>query len=126
MPWVKVDTGYLTHPKIVGLPSRVVVLHLASILWTAEQLTDGYVPDRALISLSSRADLAPNRRRWAARQLVDRGLWDELPGGWHVHDFEIHNRSYTREVVEQKRAAARERQRDHRGNVTPLHRFENE
>ena len=46
---------------------QLVLLHVASILWTAEHLTDGYVPDRALISLSSRVDLAPNRRRWAAR-----------------------------------------------------------
>jgi hypothetical protein len=126
MPWVKIETGYLSHPKIIELHPKVVLLHLASILWTAEQLTDGFVPDRALIDLSSRADLTPNRRRWAAGQLVDRGLWDELPGGWHVHDFERHNRTSTRAFVEHERELARERQTKHRGTVTPLHRFGDE
>lgn len=126
MPWAKVELGYLSHPKIIGLHPKVVLLHLASILWTAEHLTDGYVPDRALIELSSRVDLASNRRRWAAGQLVDRQLWDERPGGWHVHDFQLHNATSTRAYVEDKRRADRDRQREHRGNVTALHRFEDE
>lgn len=126
MPWVKIDTGYLTHPKILGLHPQAQMLHLASILWTAEHLTDGYVPVIALRSLCDRAVIAP---RWAsdrAHKLVDRGLWDVAPGGWHVHDFETHNRTSTREFVERERELARERQRASRGNVTPLHRSEYE
>jgi hypothetical protein len=107
--WARLDVGYLSHPKLVTLPPKVVLLHIASILWTAEHLTDGYVPDRALISLSSRVDLTPNRRRWAARSLVEAGLWDECDGGWTVHDFTEHNRSSTRAVVERERAQTRER-----------------
>lgn len=110
MAWVKLDVGYLRSPKLVDLPPKVVLLHLGSILWTAEHLTDGWVPDHALILLSSQADLAPNRRRWAARLLTQRSLWDQGVGGWQVHDFVEWNRTSTREYVEQQRADWRERQ----------------
>jgi hypothetical protein len=108
--WAKFDVGYLGHPKLLGLEPRLVLLHVASILWTTEHLTDGYVPDRALIELSSRVDLGPTKRQWGARSLVDRGLWDECSGGWVVHDYAVHNRSSLRENVETNRARARERQ----------------
>jgi hypothetical protein len=126
MTWVKIDIGYLRHPKLSGLPTDAKVLHLASILWTAEHLTDGHVPHRSLTDLSQIADIHP---RWAKRRaatLVEAGLWDLVPGGWHVHDFEEHNRTSTREYVQAEREAWRERQRRARSNVTPLHRYEGE
>lgn len=114
MGFVFVQTSYLRHPKIVGLHERAVLLHLASILWTAEHLTDGYVPVTALRSLCDEAGIGARWRDHRVRDLVSRQLWDELPEGWHVHDFEDWNRSSTRAVVESNRAAAVERQRRHR------------
>ena len=114
MSYVFVQTGYLRHPKIAALGAQTVLLHLASILWTAEHLTDGYVPETALRALCSDVHIAPTHRIVHTRRLVDAQLWDVLPDGWHVHDFETHNRSSTRAVVESNRAAAVERQRRHR------------
>jgi len=114
MSFVFIHTGYLRHPKLVGLPAGAVLLHLASILWTAEHLTDGYVPESALTELGHTVNNASRWHRRNVQQLVNRGLWDELPNGWHVHDFEDWNRSSTREVVEANRTAARDRQRRHR------------
>lgn len=124
MSWVKIDTSYLSHPKIVGLHEQSKLLHLASILWTAEHLTDGDIPVSALRAVVDRASIAP---RWAGHrvaELVSRGLWDELASGWHVHDFETHNRTSTRAFVERERESWADRQRRHRGSVTPLHRLE--
>lgn len=123
MGFVFISTSYLRHPKLAGIGHAAKLLHLASILWTAEHLTDGYLPPNALDQLVFDLRLARNKRSILCRSLIDHGLWDELPVGWRVHDFEQWNRSSTREVVEANRAAAAERQRRHRaresGDVTP-------
>jgi hypothetical protein len=115
--WVKLDVAYFGHPKLLGLHDKGKLLHVASILWTAEHLTDGYVPERALSELSARVELHPSKRRAMARNLVERGLWDEVPpprGGWIVHDFAEHNLASTREYVERERELTRQRVARHR------------
>jgi len=114
MGFVYVQTSYFRHPKIVAVSDKAKLLHLASIMWTAEHLTDGFVP---LDALSMLANEVSSRGRWRTKwvsELVDAHLWDELPTGWHVHNFEQHNRSSTRAVVEANRAATLARQRRHR------------
>lgn len=110
--WAKVDVGYLSHPKLLGLPPPAKLLHLASILWTAEHLTDGYVPARALLELSRSVPTHSRHTRGYVQQLVDRALWDVVPepaGGWIVHDFADHNASSTRAAVEKAREQTRDR-----------------
>ena len=114
MGYVFVHTGYLRHPKLVGLNDSAKLLHLASILWTAEHQTDGYVPTTALRQLHDDAGIARRWRHDAVTKLVERGLWDALTDGYHVHNFEQHNRSSTREVVDANRRAAAERARRYR------------
>jgi hypothetical protein len=110
--WVKLDVGYFSHPKVVGLHPSAKLLHIASILWSAEHLTDGYVPSRALHRLVTIASLHTQHRATYARWLVDAGLWDECDpsiGGWIVHDFAEHNHSSTRAAVEHSRELTRKR-----------------
>ena len=105
--WVKLDTMYLDNPKIIGLHPQAVLLHLGSILWTAEHLTDGHIPDRAVTALGQKADITP---RWVRRRvgsLVEHHLWLPVEDGWHVHDFEIMNPQATRKKVEAQRTAWR-------------------
>ena len=116
--YVYVHTGYLRHPKIVGLTVSQQRLHLASILWVAEHETDGYIPTTALRQLHDDATIARRWRQYSVRKLVEARLWDELPEGYHLHNFETHNRSSTRAVVEANRAAALERQRRYRDRVS--------
>lgn len=125
--WVKLDVGYFSHPKLMGLHPSARLLHLRSILWTAEHLTDGYVPPKALRQLSEDVAIASRWRKHWAEALVTKGLWDLVDppaGGWVVHDFTDHNRTSTREYVEKEREAARVRQARHREPVTPLHLIE--
>lgn len=119
MGFVFVHTGYLRHPKITRVSDKAKLLHLASILWTAEHLTDGYVPPDALPTLCQAVSKSPRHRLSWVAELVSARLWDELPEGWHVHNFETHNRSSTRSVVEANRERWRERQRRARSDVTP-------
>jgi hypothetical protein len=122
--WVKVDVGYMSHPKVLGLHANAKLLHIASILWTAEHLTDGYVPPRALRELSESVPIAVRWRAHHASALVAAGLWDEADsrvGGWVVHDFAEHNRSSTREIVEREREQTRERVERWRARSSHLH-----
>ena len=106
--WIKLDTSYLRNPKITALHPQAVLLHLASILWTADQLQDGHVPARALHELGHQAgiDRAWTLRR--AKQLVEHDLWVQNGDGWHIHDFEAMNPQAMRHKVEAQRKAWRE------------------
>lgn len=117
--WIKIDTSYLRNPKVSAVPGPSRLLHLSSILWTADQLTDGHVPARVLPELVTQADIA---RSWAARRaedLVDAGLWIPNGDGWDVHDFAEMNRQALKANVERQRRAWATRQATIRGGVTP-------
>jgi hypothetical protein len=111
--WVKIDTSYLRNPKIVSVSTPL--LHLASILWTAEQLTDGEIPARTLRELGVQARVSSTaaiRRR--ADELVEHGLWIPNGAGWHLHDFEEMNPQAMRAAVEKQRAKWKGWQDTHR------------
>lgn len=119
MAWVKVDVAYLRNPKMRAVSPDARLLHLASILWTAEHLTDGILPRAVLRDL---ADTAQIDRRWASRralELVGARLWDDACEAWIVHDFAWHNPTSTRANVEHERQLSRDRMRRWRGSVTP-------
>lgn len=120
MTWVKLDVSYLRNPKVRGLCSdKHRLLHLASILWTAEHLTDGYVPASALPELCQAASIGPSYRVRAAQALVRQQLWEQAADGWIVHDFAEWNAASTREEVQRRREQWRQRQRRRRDDVTP-------
>jgi len=109
--WIKLDTSYLRNPKITAISRQAVMLHLASILWTADQLTDGQIPDRTLRELGQTADIEPRWGRRRAAELVETGLWVPNGDGWHIHDFEVMNPQAMRHKVE----AQRKLWRQHKG-----------
>lgn len=109
--WVKLDTSYLRHPKLQAVSVHARLLHLSSILWTAEHQTDGFVARMHVAAITSAFTLRHDRAQRWVDELVAVALWDERPDGWHVHDFEIHNRTSLRANVEAARAAQAERVR---------------
>lgn len=106
--WVKIDTSYLRNPKITAVSSQATMLHLASILWTADQLTDGVIPARTLPELALAARIKTPAAVRCAAELEQAGLWEPNGDGWHLHDFAKMNRQALRSVVEAQRQAWRD------------------
>ena len=78
--WFKVDDSFYDHPKVLPLSGDEVALWLRAGAWCGRQLTDGFVPDRALPVLGY--------GRETADALVSVGLWERLAAGYRFHDWE--------------------------------------
>lgn len=105
MVWFKVDDNLAFHPKVLRVGNAAMGLWVRAGSWSAQQLTDGVIPDSILPSLGTVKQ---------AQALVAAGLWDRAAGAWSFHEWNADGRQPTRAKVEAERAAAAERQRKHR------------
>lgn len=106
MPWVKLDDGFADHPKIHEVGPIAAWLHVAALCYCARHLTDGRVPSRVVRGLID----AP-RPRVLVDKLVSSGLWDEVEGGYEIHDYLDYQPSRERVLAEREAAAERQRRR---------------
>ncbi len=89
--YLKLDVGYLTNPKVCAIletSPMAVILHIESIAYATQHLTDGLVPAalvRRLVGASTDDEAL----------LIQAGLWQETPaaGVIEVHDYLEHQRS---------------------------------
>lgn len=102
MTWFKVDDSFHAHPKVFATDADALGLWVVAGAWSSANLTDGFVPDHALLRLLPDSDKL-------ARKLVIAGLWRKVRGGHRFHDWNDFNPK--REDVEQERKTARERMR---------------
>lgn len=107
--YAKLDVGYLTNPKIAHLAAispTAVLLHVGSICYAAQHLTDGRVPVALLLRLTG-ATVED------AATLREFGLWECDGDERHaqVHDYLEHQRSAAeaKSASEAARAAANAR-----------------
>jgi hypothetical protein len=93
MPWAKLDDRFLTNPKVrrAGLAGRM--LYVASLTYSAGELTDGFIPTDQLDLLAYLSDVPLPLE--AAAHLVTVGLWEVVVGGWAIHDYHNYNPSST-------------------------------
>ena len=98
--FAKFDVGYLDNPKmmeVLDASGNAVLMHVASVLYSAQHLTDGFVAPR---TMQRKAGATADD----AQILVEQGLWHEPghtcgscpqppAGKVYVHDFLEHNRS---------------------------------
>jgi hypothetical protein len=110
MPWIRIDDHYDEHPKFARAGPLGVVMWLAGLAYCNRNLTDGFIPwsvARSLVSwefLRPAQDDATRELIWTVALgtgmhgedvacplvidlLVDAGLWDEVDGGYRVHDY---------------------------------------
>lgn len=106
MTWVKLDDGFWAHPKVDGTSLAAVGLFARSLSYCGAQLTDGSITPEAAAYMA-------HGKRPLIRELVARGLWEELDEGYRIPDFLDFNPS--REKVEEERRKAAERQAKSRG-----------
>lgn len=70
MPWARLDDRFPSNRKIRKLSDKAFRLYVSAICWSAENLTDGFVPEEDLRLV---ADIRGPKT--AAAELVKAGLW---------------------------------------------------
>ena len=102
MTWAKLDDGFLDHPKARAAGKDGRALFVASLVFAAQQLTDGFVALDALPLIAAKAEVRPNI---TAQRLVRIGLWETGDGGWWIHDWKDFNPTAEQVIaIREKRA----------------------
>jgi sRNA-binding protein len=101
----QVDADFYDHPKSINLSDAATALWVRAGSYSAAKLLDGFIAEHVISTLSR----SPEE---AAEELVARGLWRRVRGGWRFHQWE--QRNLTRARVEADRKADRNRKREGR------------
>lgn len=96
----QVDPDFYDHPKAIGMSDSATALWVRAGSYSAAKTLDGFVPEHVLSLLSRSPDEA-------ASELVARGLWRRVKGGFRFHQWE--HRNLTRARVEADREYDRTR-----------------
>lgn len=108
MPWARFDDHMPNHRKIRPLTDAAFRLWVSAVCWCNANRTDGIVFCQDLTYVSD-----TKRPRKAVAELVETGLWEEIDGGWRIHDFLDYNPSKSQVDAERKRKTeAQKRWRD--------------
>lgn len=101
-PRFQVDPDFYDHPKAIGMSDSATALWVRAGSYSVAKLLDGFVPEDALSLLTT----VPGQ---AANELVERGLWRRVKGGFRFHQWD--HRNLTRARVEADRDYDRKRKR---------------
>lgn len=125
MPWVRIDDEFPHHPKVTTVGPFGVALQVAALCYCNHFLTDGFLPFGAVRTLLDFNRLGENIgdhvEVWVelgamniAGRLVKAGIWEEVEGGFRIHDYGDYQPS--RIEVEAEREKNRDRVAKHRAN----------
>ncbi|MDX3109699.1 hypothetical protein [Nonomuraea angiospora] len=111
--WFRVDDGFNSHPKQTAASLTAIGLWTVAGSWSAKHLTDGFVPDHQIPSLSrGQVELA--------KELVRAGLWRRTRGGYQFHEWDadgdgtVRNLKKTEVVTERRKKSSGGRIGNHR------------
>jgi hypothetical protein len=101
--WFRVDCSIRSNPKVNELlsnsgGSRALNVYIFGLSYCAEFRTDGFISPAALHAIHA--------TRWQAKRLVQFGLWEDVPGGWLVHDYADYQPSDAESQARSQRARA--------------------
>lgn len=101
MPWARIDDGLHANEKFAAISLGATGLWTLCLSWTTDQLKDGFIPKAMVTRLGGRdaADLVS--------ELVQAGLWDEVEGGYQVHNYLEYNLPAEKVIAEREAAKAR-------------------
>jgi hypothetical protein len=97
MTWIRLDDGFISHPKTLVLPHKTIVLHIAGLSYCCTQLTDGRIPKSALPLVLAIARV----QKGAMAPLLDSEMWLDQGDHYEIHGFLDYQES--REVVLKRR-----------------------
>lgn len=100
--WSRIDDNYPDHPKVVAAGEAAAYLNIVGICYSSRHLTDGYIPAEQIPRMT-----VSKKRRELVQKLIDVGLWNEVPGGYQIHDYLDYHPGA--DAVRSQRAAGRER-----------------
>jgi hypothetical protein len=92
MGWVRLDDAFYDHQKQSGAGPLAELLWVRALAWSNRNLTDGFIPRVQVRRLADYAEDCdwmgrPQMPDMLAGKLVEVGLWDEIEGGYQVHDY---------------------------------------
>lgn len=104
LPWVRLDTGFAQNPKILHLIEdkkwQAVVVYVASLGYSGQHGTDGFIPNSAIPFLHG--------TKKHANDLVNVSLWVGRPGGFDINgwnDFQPSDEEIKRRSDRARKAA---------------------
>ncbi len=91
--WIKVDDGFISHPKVLtaaGLVGRyglgrVVALWLKGLSYAGRYQTDGFLPNEFVRTSDEIGTV------FVTKALLEVGLWERADGGYRIHDYHDYN-----------------------------------
>lgn len=95
MAWVRLSDDFYDNPKLLECTSVARDLWVTGIAYCNRNLTDGFIPRRVAhrlidtdgVYVEVGGDVVPATPRQAAGELLAAGLWQEVDGGYAVHDY---------------------------------------
>jgi len=91
MAWVRLDDQFFYHPKVIAAGRDARDMYLASLSYSAGQLTDGHIQEGAIQLIAAMAQVPDGAS--CVKRLVDVGLWDRISSGYEIHDYLDYNPS---------------------------------
>lgn len=80
MPWFRVDDSFAFHSKTLMAGNEAIGLWVRAGSWSSQTLTDGFIPDHVLATLTAGSGDA-------AEQLLAAGLWVREEGGYRFQQW---------------------------------------
>ena len=106
MGWVRLDDNFADHPKIIALTDTAFRLYITGLCYANRQLTDGHIPYQIVSAWVGDDPFKPSD------ELEDQGLWERVDKGFQIRSYTEYQP--TRQKVNEKRDAAKERLRKFR------------
>lgn len=88
MPWSKIDDQFYDHPKTVAAGPIGIALFVCGLSYCSRQLTDGFIAKAQVRRLIDVDDPYA-----VAEKLIEVGFWEQVNGGYQVHDYLEYNPS---------------------------------
>jgi hypothetical protein len=122
MAWVRLDDGFLDHPKFLDAGPLAGYLAISAIAWSNRNLTDGFIPRSQVRRLVNFDGFA--HHMWMgqvagggddadshdlAEELVACGLWERAEGGFVIHDYNDYQERSGQIRAKREKTARRQR-----------------
>ena len=107
-PWIKLDDGLHSHPKIIeawSIDRAGVGLHLRALSYAADHLTDGHIRESWVAELFR----VESERTSAVGALLQSGLWERNDDGYLIHDYLEFNESRADVLARREKDTTRKR-----------------